>query len=188
MQIAYLLAAGIVGLELHWTDTGAHLALHLALTADVNVGECFGQRGFLRGYPTRDGPHGTERAPGARCIDEREGDTHDGGHEDDGPEHPAHVGPALGKAQLDAEHGEDEKDHEEAEAEGADELGDFTMGRVFREEPVVHVATGTHVATPPTAFPNAGEHRTEHTYQGKQTDDGIEPTDDEVGNDNPIER
>ena len=98
MKIAYLLAAGIVGPELHRTDAGAHLALHHALAADVDVGEWLGQWGFLWSDPTRDGPHGTERTPGARGVDEREGNAHDGGHEDDGPEHPPDIGPALGKA------------------------------------------------------------------------------------------
>ena len=39
MQIADSLAAGVVGRELHGADAGATLALHLAGTGYVDVGE-----------------------------------------------------------------------------------------------------------------------------------------------------
>ena len=51
VEIAHFLSATVVGRELHRTDAGATLTLHLASTRDVDIGEGLGQRSMLRGYP-----------------------------------------------------------------------------------------------------------------------------------------
>jgi len=135
VQVAGSLTAGIVGRKLHGADAGTALALHLTGTLYMDVGERLGQRSLFRCHPTGDGSHRTERAPGTGCIDERKYHAHDGGHDDNGPEHLADVSPhgqtALApgyEAQLDAEHTEDEEHHEQAEAEGANKPGNRTVG------------------------------------------------------------
>ena len=69
MKIAYLLATRVVGRELHRTDAGAALALHLAGTLYMNVGERLREWSLFRSYPVGDGSHGAERTPGTRRID-----------------------------------------------------------------------------------------------------------------------
>ena len=147
----------------------------------------FGQWFFLGCHPARDGAHGTKTAPGAGGIDERQHHAHDGGDEDDGPEHASHVAPVLGKTQLDAEHGEDEEHHEQPESEGADELRYGSVGRVFREQAVVHASSWTDMAAPVSATPDGGQHRTYHADECQQANHRIEPCDDEVGEEYPIE-
>ena len=119
MQIADSLAARVVGCELHRADAGALLALHLTGTRQVDVRERLGQWSLFGSYPVRDGPHRAERAPCAWCIDERERDTNDGGHDDNRPENFAYACPhgqsslaPRHKTQLNAEHAEDEEHHE----------------------------------------------------------------------------
>jgi hypothetical protein len=43
------------------------------------------------------------------------------------------------------------------------------------------------VAAPVTAFPDAGQHWTNHAYQRQQSYHWEEPGQDDVGNDNPVE-
>ena len=125
MQIADDLAASVVGRELHRTDAGALLTLHLAGTRHVDVRECFRQWSMLRCHPVGDGSHRAERTPCTWCIDERKCNTNDGGHDDNRPEYATYTTPHSQSslapwhiAQLDAEHAEDEEHHEQAEAEG----------------------------------------------------------------------
>ena len=187
MQITCCLAAGVVGRELHGTDAGATLALHLACAAHADALESFGQRFFLGRHPARDGSHGTETAPCTGSIDERQNDAYDGGDEDDGPEYTPHVAPVLGEAQLYAEHGEDEDHHQQPEPEGTDELWYGSVGRVFREKTVIHASSRTDVAAPVSASPDGGQHRTYHADECQQANHRIEPSDDEVGEKDPIE-
>ena len=105
----------------------------------MDVRKSLGQGSFTGCHPVGDGSHRAERAPGARCIDERQRDANDGGHDDNGPEHFADAGPHRQSAlapwhetQLDAEHAEDEEHHKQSETEGAHELGNGTMRRVLR--------------------------------------------------------
>ncbi len=135
MQIADGLAARVVGRELHRADAGALLALHLTGIRHVDIRECLGQWSLLRSYPVGDSSHGAKRTPCAWGIDEGERDTNDGSHDDNRPEHFAYTSP-HGKStlaprhetQLNAEHAKDEKHHEQAEAKGAHELWNRTMG------------------------------------------------------------
>ena len=188
MQISCLLAARVVGSELHRADAGATLALHLAGAAHMDGLEAFGQRFLLGCHPSRDGSHGAETAPGAGSIDKRQHHSYDGGDENDGPEHPAHVTPAFGETQLDAEHGEDEENHEQSESERAHEFRYGSVGRVFREQTVVHASPRTDIAAPVASPPDGGQHRADHAYNGYKTNDWIKPAYDEVGEENPIER
>ena len=136
MQIAGFLSAGIVGGELHRTDARTTLAFHLTGTRHVDIGECLGHRRLLGCYPVGDGSHGTERAPGAWGVDERQDDAYNGGHHDNRPEYASYAAPhgqsALtpghGECQLDAEHAEDEEHHKQAESEGAHESGYLAVG------------------------------------------------------------
>lgn len=70
MQITRLLAATVIGGELHRTDAGTTLTLHLTGTRYVDVRKGLGQRGLLRSHPIGDSTHRTERAPGTWRIDE----------------------------------------------------------------------------------------------------------------------
>ena len=130
MQIARLLASAVVGRQLHGADTSATLTLHLTRCTNMYSGKGLGQRLITRGYPRRDGSNRAERTPGARGIDERQGDANDGGHHDNGPKYATYptphgqaaFAPGNGQCQLDAKHREDEEHHEQAEAEGAHKL------------------------------------------------------------------
>ena len=51
IEIAYFLAARVVGRELHRTDAGTVPALHLTGTRYVDVRKGLGQRCLLGGYP-----------------------------------------------------------------------------------------------------------------------------------------
>jgi hypothetical protein len=44
------------------------------------------------------------------------------------------------------------------------------------------------MSAPPTSFPDAGQHGANHTDDGKEAYYGIEPSEDDVRDDNPIER
>jgi len=149
---------------------------------------CFGQGCVLGCYPRREGAHRAEAAPGAWGIDEGKGYADDGGEEYDVPEYPAHCSPvAPCEVHLDTEHGEDEEHHEQTETEGAHEAGNGTVGGVFGEQTVVHVASRTDVAAPVAAFPDGGEYWPNHADEGKPAEYGEKPCKDEVGEDYPIE-
>ena len=62
------------------------------------------------------------------------------------------------------------------------------MGRIFGQQTVVHVTAWTDVAAPESATPNRGDHRSYHADKRQQTNDGEEPADDDICEDNPIER
>ena len=136
MQIARLLTATVIGRELHRTDASTALTLHLTGTRHVDVREDLGQWSLLWSHPAGDGTHRTERAPCAWRIDEREGDSDNGSHHDNGPKHTTDatphsqsaLAPGNGECKLDTEHAEDKEHHEQAEAEGAHELWNRTMG------------------------------------------------------------
>ena len=135
MQIAYGLAARIVGRELHRADTGTLLALHLTGTRYVDIRECLWQWCLFRSYPIGDGSHRAERTPCAWCIDERKRDTNDGSHDDNRPENLTYTSPHSQSAltprhetQLEAEHTEDEEYHKQSEAEGTHKPWNRTMG------------------------------------------------------------
>lgn len=188
MQIAYGFAMRVVGGELHRTDASAAFAFHLTGTADMDVGECFWQWQLLGRYPSGDGAHRTETAPCARCVDERQDDANDGGRENDGPKHASNVTPALGEAQLDTEHRENKKHHKQPETRGAHKLGDGLVGRVPREQTVVHAAARAHVTAPETSSPDGCQYGADHADEGNQSDRWIEPTHDEICEENPVER
>ena len=195
MQIADFLATALIRGELHGTDAGAHLALLFTFAADVDICERLGKRSLLRSHPTGDGSHRTERAPHAWRIDKVQRYAHDGGHHDDCPEYSSDVAPhgqsslaPAGLRELDAEHGEDKEHHEKPETERPDKLGDGTVGRIFRQQAVVHVSPGTHIPAPPAASPDAGQHRANHADECQQSDNRPEISDDDVGDDDPVER
>ena len=129
MQIARLLAATVMGGELHRTDAGTALTLHLTGTRHVDVREDLGQWSLLWSHPAGDGTHRTERAPCAWCIDETQRNADNGSHHDDSPKHATDatphsqsaLAPGNGECELDAEHAEDEEYHEQAETECAHE-------------------------------------------------------------------
>ena len=195
IQIAPLLSPTDVGRQLHRAYAGAALALHLAGLRHVDVREGFGQRSFLRRHPAGDGPHRAEGAPGSRRIDEVQHDAYHSGHNDDGPEHasygaphgPSALAPGHGQRQLCAEHAEDEAHHEQAEAECAHEGRYRLVGRIFREQPVVHIASGAYVSAPPSSFPYAGHHGPYHADEGEQSHDGVPPPYDDVCYDDPVD-
>ena len=62
------------------------------------------------------------------------------------------------------------------------------MGRIARQQPVVHIAARADMSAPEAASPDAGEHRTYHTNEGHQAYHGEEPAQQDVGDDNPVER
>ena len=188
MQIACLLAARVVGGELHRAHAGATLAFHLTSAAHMDGLETFGQRFLLGRHPAGDGSHGAETAPGAGSIDEGQCHAHDGCDKDDGPEHAANVAPTLGETQLDAEHGEDEEHHEQSESKRAHELWYGPVGRVFREQTVVHASSRTDIAAPVASPPDGGQHRADHADDGYEAYHRIEPSYDKIGKENPIER
>lgn len=195
VEIAAGLATGFIGRQLHGTHAGAQLTGGLAGTADMDCLEAGWQWLLLGGHPTRDGAHGTEAAPCAGCIDEREDDTDDGGQEDDGPEHATDIVPHIESAsapthltELDAKHGEDEEHHEEAEARSTYKAGDGFVGGIFGEKTVVEVATRTDVAAPEAATPDGGDHRTYHADECNEADGRKEPRHNEICDDDPIER
>ena len=170
MKIADFLATALIRCELHRTDAGAHLALLFTPAADVDVGERFGQRCLPGSHPTGDGSHRTERAPRAGRIDKVQRYANDGGHHDNRPKYSSDVAPhgqstlaPAGLRELDAEHGEDKEHHEKPETERPDKLRDGTMGRIFRQQAVVHVSPGTNIPAPPAASPDAGQHGANHT-------------------------
>ena len=43
------------------------------------------------------------------------------------------------------------------------------------------------MSAPPASLPDAGHHGTNHTDECEETNHGIEPPDDDIGDDNPIE-
>ena len=124
IEIAYFLSATVVGRELHRTDTGTALALHLTGTRNMDVCKNLGQRCFLGSHPAGDSSHRTERAPGAWRIDETQRNADNGSHHDNRPEHTpdatphcqSALAPGNGECKLDAEHAEDKEHHEQAEA------------------------------------------------------------------------
>ena len=61
------------------------------------------------------------------------------------------------------------------------------MGRVFRQQSTVQIASRTNVASPPTALPDAEQYGTNHADDGHQTDYWEKPTKDDIGDDNPIQ-
>lgn len=188
MQIANLLATRLVRRQLHRADAGAILALGLTCTRNMDIGERSRQRSLLRRYPTRNSSHRAERTPSAWRIDEQQRHAHDGGHNNDCPKHTSHVTPTVCRTQLDAEHGEYEEHHKQAEAERTHKTGNRTMWRILRQQAIVNVASWTSVSTPPSTFPDARQYRTKHANNSQQSYHGEEPSKDEVGKENPIER
>ena len=110
MQIANLLTSAVVRCELHRTDAGAILTLHLTCTRYVDVRKGLGQWCLLWSHPTGDGTHGAERAPGAWRINEVQRNADNGSHHDNRPEHATDttphgqsaLAPRNGECQLDA--------------------------------------------------------------------------------------
>ena len=88
---------------------------------------------------------------------------------------------------MDAKHAEDEQYHEQSETEGAHKLRYRLVGRILRQQSVVEIASRTDVATPETTSPDRGEYRTNHADKCDEAYCGIKPSDDDVGNDNPLE-
>jgi len=173
---------------LHGTNAGTHLALFLTCAADVDIGKDFWQRGLLGGYPTGYGAHGTKGAPGARSVDKGKDDAYNGCHDDDVPEHSTYISPTTSETQLNAKHGKDKEHHEQTEAEGTYKTRNGTVRRILGQQPIVHVTTRTDIPTPIAPTPDAGQHRAYHTNESKESDDRIEPPDDNVSKYYPIER
>ena len=71
MQIADLLATRLVRRQLHRANAGTVLALCLARTRNMDIGERSRQRSLLRRHPSRDSSHRAERTPGAWRKDEQ---------------------------------------------------------------------------------------------------------------------
>jgi len=44
------------------------------------------------------------------------------------------------------------------------------------------------MSAPPAALPDAGHHGAYHTDDGEESDDGKEPTEDDIRDDDPVER
>ena len=135
MEVARFLASAVVWCELHRTYSGATLTFHLATAVNMDASKCFWKRLFFRSHPRRERTHRTEGAPCAGCIDKRQGYAHDGGYEDDDPEHTAYIVPQRHSAftpsclaQLDAEHGEDKEYHKQTESECPYELWNGSVG------------------------------------------------------------
>ena len=126
MQITRLLTSAVIRRKLHGADAGATLALHLARRLNMHSSIGLGEWLMSWSHPRRDGSHRAERTPGARRIDERQGDTNDSGHHDNRPKYATYsaphcqtsLAPGNGKRQLGAEHTEDEEHHEQTETEG----------------------------------------------------------------------
>ena len=93
MQITRLLAATVIGGELHRTDAGTTLTLHLTGTRYVDVRKGLGQRCLLRSHPIGDSTHRTERAPGTWRIDETQRNADNGCHHDNRPEYAPDTAP-----------------------------------------------------------------------------------------------
>ena len=127
IEIAYFLAATVIGGELHRTDAGTALALHLTGTRYVDVRKGLWQWCILWSHPAGDSTHRTERAPGAWRIDEAQRNAGNGCHHDNSPEYApdavphsqSALAPGNSQSQLHSKHTEDEEHHEQAEAEGA---------------------------------------------------------------------
>ena len=136
MQIARLLTATVIGRELHRTDAGTTLTLHLTGTRYVDVRKGLGQWCLLRSHPTGDGTHWTERAPCAWRINETQRNADNGSHHDNSPEDApdatphcqSALAPGNSECQLDAEHAEDKEHHEQAEAESTHECRYWLVG------------------------------------------------------------
>ena len=86
MQITRLLAATVKGGELHRTDAGTTLTLHLTGTRYVDVRKGLWQWCILWSHPAGDSTHGAERAPGAWRINETQRNADNGSHHDNSPE------------------------------------------------------------------------------------------------------
>ena len=71
MQIANLLATRLIRCQLHRANAGTVLALCLARTRNMDIGERSRQRSLLRRHPSRDSSHRAERTPGAWRKDEQ---------------------------------------------------------------------------------------------------------------------
>ena len=129
IEIAYFLAATVIGGELHRTDAGTALALHLTGTRYVDVRKGLWQWCILWSHPAGDSTHRTERAPGAWRIDETQRNTDDGSHHDNSPEYApdatphsqSALAPGNGECELNAEHAKDKEHHEQTEAESVHE-------------------------------------------------------------------
>ena len=136
MQIARLLTATVIGRELHRTDAGTTLTLHLTGTRYVDVRKGLGQRSLLWSHPAGDSTHRTERAPGAWRIDETQRNADNGSHHDNSPEYApdatphrqSAIAPRNGECKLDAEHTEDKEHHEQPEAERTHECRYWLVG------------------------------------------------------------
>lgn len=61
------------------------------------------------------------------------------------------------------------------------------MGRVLRQQAVIEITSGTNMAAPEAPSPYRGQHWTNHTDKRDESYDRIEPPDDDVGDDDPIE-
>ena len=153
----------------------------------MDISKCSWYRSFLWCNPSTDGSHGAERTPCTWSKDKTKRYTNNSGDNNDSPEHPTYIGPATRKTKLHTKHGENEQHHEQAESECTNKLRNGAMGRILRQQTVVHITTRTYMSTPPATFPNAHYYRTYHAYQSQQSYNGIEPTDNDVCNDNPIE-
>ena len=186
---AVVVAATLVGRQLHGTHASAVLALSITLFGHEDALEDSRIRSALRRYPRRERPHRAERAPRARRVDEGENDAHDGRHYDNRPKHTAHLAPiAPREIKLYTEHREDEKHHEEAETEGAHELGYRTVRRVFRQQAVIHATARTAVPAPKASTPYRRQHRAEHTDDSRPPYYREEPPEDKISEENPIKR
>ena len=137
MQVADSLTTTVVRCELHGAYTSTALTLHLACTRNVDVRERLRQWRIFWGHPTGDGSHRTKRAPSAWRINERKYYAHDGGHDNNGPEHTTNISPKRPSAftptsltQLYAKHGKDEYHHEQSETKRTHKLRYFAMRRI----------------------------------------------------------
>lgn len=132
VEEAFVVAAAVVGCELHGADACAAFAFHLAAAAYEDSAVVGRQIAAARSYPRRQCAHRAERTPCAGCIDERQHDAYDGRDEYDSPEYTAHGIPvAPRKIHLDAEDCKYEAYHERAESPGAHEGRNRLVGRIF---------------------------------------------------------
>lgn len=115
-------ALALIRLQLHRAYGGTESAPCGAFLSDEYAAVVLRQFVVVRRRPRREGPHGTERAPCARRVDEGENHANDGGNENDCPEDTPHGSPiSPGAVHLRAEHREDKRYHEGTEPLGTQE-------------------------------------------------------------------
>ena len=120
IEESFVVAAAVIGGELHGAYAGTAFAFHLAAAAYEDAAIVVGEIAAAGRDPRRQSPHRAEGAPCARSKDKSQCHADDSGDEYYIPENTAHGIPvAPREIHLYAEDGKNKADHEYTESPGA---------------------------------------------------------------------